>query len=84
MEEFVPDDAGKTMRLTKITEHYKLAIMRTAQETLDVFKAVPDMGLRSDDVMLCSFPKTGSYFSVSLVFLFVLNSNNWQIAPYYS
>lgn len=59
MEHFAPDDTGETVRLAKVDEFYNVPIIFSAQDSKQVFDAVPELKLKSDDVMLCTHLKTG-------------------------
>ena len=60
------DDGGETLEFldmgTIVTP--KLAPMKTDEEVAEIFAELPDFICRDDDVMLCTFAKTGTFFSI--------------------
>lgn len=57
----VPDDGGDTMTMVDVGEFIQPIFLKSPSEIKRIFDSVPNFKFRDDDVMLCTFAKTGTY-----------------------
>lgn len=62
-EVFEPDDAGVTIKVLHIGD-LQLPPFRLDPRTLEIFENLADLEIKDDDVMLCTYPKTGRLFFI--------------------
>ena len=57
---FVPDDGGDTIAMTDVGDYKTPPFPAKDASTIKkLFDDMPNVKMREDDIMLCSFPKTG-------------------------
>ena len=63
------DKSGNAIEIVDFaTEEYRLPTFeRTPEEIRTIFENVPNFRCRDDDVMICSYPKTGQVFMVDII-----------------
>lgn len=62
-----PDGSGKTITLIDL-ETYRLSTFgKTPEQVKEIFENVPKFTCRDDDVIICSFPKTGTNWLSEIV-----------------
>jgi hypothetical protein len=59
-EVLVPDAGGATTKMVDVGGFIQPLFMKTPTETQKVFESVPKFKFRKDDLMLCTFAKTGN------------------------
>ena len=53
------DGAGKTMDLVDLGDYRLPTFRRTPEVIKEIFQNIPSFSCRDDDIMICSYPKTG-------------------------
>lgn len=59
-EIFVEDDGGSTVKTYDVGGYRVPKFGKRIAEIKDIFDNVPNIAVRDDDYVLCSYPKTGS------------------------
>jgi hypothetical protein len=57
----IPDAGGATMRMVDVGDFIVPIFLKTGPEISDIFHKVPNFKFRDDDLMLCTFAKTGKF-----------------------
>jgi hypothetical protein len=55
----IPDAGGATLTMVDVGDFITPIFFKSAQEIKDIFDNVPNFKFRNDDLMLCTFSKTG-------------------------
>lgn len=58
-EVFIKDAGGATIKMIDVGGFIHPSFMKTPSETQKVFENVPNFKFRADDLMLCTYAKTG-------------------------
>lgn len=61
------DRAGKTMELVNLGNYRLPMYRRTPEQVKEIFENIPNFSCRDDDVMICSYPKTGTNWLYEIV-----------------
>ena len=74
----VSDRGGDVFKCVDLENGYRVPLfMNTAEDIIDIWRKLPDFQCRDDDVMLCSYPKTGVF-----VFLFTILNLDFYYRQY--
>ena len=60
-EVYIPDAGGATIKMVDVGGFIQPIFFKTPSETQKVFESVPKYKFREDDLMLCTFAKTGKF-----------------------
>ena len=58
----IPDDGGNTIRMADVGGFITPIFFRSAPEIKDIYDKLPEYKFRNDDLMLCTFAKTGKWY----------------------
>lgn len=73
-EVLVPDAGGATTKMVDVGGFIQPLFMKTPSETQKVFESVPTFKFRKDDLMLCTFAKTGTNWMYEILMM-ILNKS---------
>lgn len=57
---YVPDAGGETIRMLDVGNAILPVFFKSGKEIQDIFNKIPAYKFRNDDIMLCTFSKTGN------------------------
>ncbi|KAH3883800.1 hypothetical protein DPMN_007768 [Dreissena polymorpha] len=65
----IPDEGGDTMVALDTGDIIGPMFAKSAEQMKDVFDNIPNFSCRDDDVMLCTFPKTGTNWVFEVIMM---------------
>ncbi|XP_060574601.1 sulfotransferase 1B1-like [Ruditapes philippinarum] len=77
----IPDAGGAALTMVDVGDFITPIFFKSAQEIKDIFDNVPNFKFRNDDLMLCTFSKTGTNW-VYEILMMILNRSAERIQTY--
>lgn len=71
----IADVGGATMNMVDVGGFLQPVFMKTPEEIKKIFENVPKFKFRDDDLMLCTFPKTGTNWMFEILMMILKKSS---------